>query len=266
MKRREPKWLLRKISGSRGRYTYKPDYSETRNEKKNDIGDLPQREGMGKGHSFLDTSLVKRWLNKQVGRDFDDIYSQFVKRIQPKYFDEYKDCIYDYVVKPEDVILNNQNKINSFSKPFFIHPQSNILKKYSDFELKKGKRKEIKNSLGKFYFQEETQIWETIGVFPSIRFKEDIENLTSERETKIKSYLNKIEKVKQKAIIEIDNFAEEYQIKNVTNGIKILLWIEFLYSKKTTNFNLCFDVAGNRERDWKVRFTDFTIESVEIIK
>ena len=95
MQRKENKWLLRKVSGSRGRHTYKPDYKETRLKKYNNFEDLPKREGMGKGHSFLDTSLVKRWLYKQVGKDFDDIYSDFLLRIQPKFKEEYKNCIYD---------------------------------------------------------------------------------------------------------------------------------------------------------------------------
>jgi len=264
MRRKEPKWLLRKVSGSRGRFAFKPDYSATRHKKQLNLEELPQREGMGRGHSYLDTTLVKRWLYKQEGRNFDAVYSDFLKRVQPKYLDAYKDCIFEYVDKPEDTKAEGVIKFSS-NKPFYIQRISKILKKYSDSEIKSRSSKIITNSIGRFYFQHKEQIWETIGVSPIIKFKGDIANLTLQRIEAIKNYLDKIERLKLKAIDEINEFAEANKIEMIVNGLKTLLAIELLQSKKEVKINLYFDVAGNRKKDWKVAFTGFTIETIEII-
>ena len=139
------KWLLRKASGSRARLKFKGDYSENRNSKgKDDFDNLPQKESIGskKYHkSYLDTTLVKRWLNSQIDRDFDIIHSEFLTRIQPKYLDEYRDCIFWYVEKKENVEIQTNGEIwgKWFGKPvklphsmqmkFYVDPVTNKLKK-----------------------------------------------------------------------------------------------------------------------------------------
>ena len=101
------KWLIRKTSGSRSKFKSNGDYSDNRNSKKaGDFENLPQKESMRNKNyhnTYLDTTLVKRWLHSKVGQNFDDIYSEFLTRVQPKYLDEYRDCIYWYVEKKENV-------------------------------------------------------------------------------------------------------------------------------------------------------------------
>ena len=75
MKGKHNKWLLRKVSGSRGKYAHKPDFAETRHEKSTQAEILPFRKSMRKrGGTHLDTTLVKRWLHGQVDRNFDLVY------------------------------------------------------------------------------------------------------------------------------------------------------------------------------------------------
>jgi len=138
------KWLIRKASGSLARHKIKGDYSESRNSKKDTIENLPKRESIGgkKTHkSYLDTTLVKRWLHSKVGCDFDDVYSEFLTRIQPKYLEEYRDCIFWYVEKREFVEIQENGEVwgkidgNPIRLPisiqgrFYVHPETNNLER-----------------------------------------------------------------------------------------------------------------------------------------
>jgi len=139
------KWLIRKTSGSRSRFKSNGDYSDDRNSKKAvDNDNLPQHESMRNKNyhkTYLDTTLVKRWLQSKVGQNFDDIYSEFLSRIQPKYLDEYGDCIYWYVEKKENVEIKENGEIwgkwygqdvrlpYSMQMTFYVDPISNKLKK-----------------------------------------------------------------------------------------------------------------------------------------
>jgi len=254
-KKENNKWLLRKISGSRGRYAIKPDYSETRHKKYQSIEDLPKRESIGKGHSFLDTSLVKRWLYKQVGRNFDEIYSEFLTRIQPKYKEKYKNCIYDYVAR-----FNSEDGLRNKHKPFFICNDSN--------QLKKNKEKEkgaIENELGKFYFDKEEKIWESTG-YPKLQFKENLKYLSHEQIVNIQELLKKKERLELKAIEKINDFAEKYKVKHVINGRKALFRISFKQVTKIVKFDLYFEIAGVANKDWIVSFSDFFVDDVFVKK
>jgi len=137
------KWLLRKTSGSRYRYKMSGDYSEHRNANVNaELDELPHHESMGnkKPHdTYLDTSLVKRWLSAQVGKKFDAVYAEFLTRIQPKYLDEYRDCIYWYVEKREHVEVKENGEVwgKNQGEPvllpysqqgvFYVDPESGVL-------------------------------------------------------------------------------------------------------------------------------------------
>ncbi len=136
------KWLIRKVSGSRGRMKITGDYSDTRNCKTGEIDNLPKRESMQNKNvskKLLDTTLVKRWLNSKVGSDFDEIYSEFLTRIQPKYLDEYRDCIFWYVEKKENIEILNNGEIwgknegvpvklpYSVQGKFYVNPETNKL-------------------------------------------------------------------------------------------------------------------------------------------
>ncbi|WP_299114388.1 hypothetical protein [uncultured Winogradskyella sp.] len=139
------KWLIRKASGSRSKYKSNGDYSDNRNSGGSlEFDNLPQRESMRNKNNhktYLDTTLVKRWLNSKIGQDFDTIYSEFLTRIQPKYLDEYRECIYWYVTKAEDVEIKKNGEIwgkwyGQFVKlpysrqmSFYVHPITNKLVK-----------------------------------------------------------------------------------------------------------------------------------------
>ena len=139
------KWLIRKTSGSRSKFKSNGDYADNRNSKKKVEDDsLPEREPMrGKNYhrTFLDTTLVKRWLYSKVGQNFDEIYSEFLTRIQPKYLDEYRECIFWYVEKKENVEIKENGEIwgkwygqpvklpYSRQKTFFVDPTTNELKR-----------------------------------------------------------------------------------------------------------------------------------------
>ncbi len=139
------KWLIRKTSGSRSKFKSNGDYSDNRSSKKvMDLDNLPQKESMRNKNyhnTYLDTILVKRWLYSKVGQDFDDIYSEFLTRVQPKYLEEYRDCIYWYVEKKENVVIKENGEVwgkwygqdvklpYSMQMTFYVDPTTNDLKK-----------------------------------------------------------------------------------------------------------------------------------------
>ena len=105
------------------------------------------------GHTHLDTSLVKRWLYSKVGIDFNLIYSEFLTRIQPKYLDEYRDCIYWFVSKRELTEIDANGEVwgkhihdggvliklpNNTVSTFFVHPDTNLLCRISDYNKKES--------------------------------------------------------------------------------------------------------------------------------
>ena len=63
---KEEKWLLRKSSGSKSKYKAKGDYAEDKSSDLNLFDELPMRESVKTSKSFLDTSLVKKWLNNYI--------------------------------------------------------------------------------------------------------------------------------------------------------------------------------------------------------
>lgn len=136
------RWLLRKTSGSRAKYKVKGDYAGRRHAKADDPEHLPMQESMRNGaahQTYLDTHLVKRWLHTQVGRDFDEVYSEFLSRIQPKYRHNYGDCNFWYTEPRRSVEVDEQGTVwGTFYgrrvelpvgrfKLFYVHPESNLL-------------------------------------------------------------------------------------------------------------------------------------------
>ena len=105
------KWLLRKVSGSRGRYKTRGKYSEDKESVIVAYSDLPLHEAVKKGRSYLDTSLIKRWLYSKVGCDFDEVYSEFLTRLQPKYRDQYRASIFGYLQKKEWIEVKDNGEV-----------------------------------------------------------------------------------------------------------------------------------------------------------
>jgi len=144
------KWLIRKASGSRARYKHKGNYPDDKDKNLGVFDDLPQKESIKKSKSYLDTSLVKRWLYSEVGRDFDLIHSEFLKRIQPKYLDKYRDCIFWYVERKELVTITGNGEVwgkrhghaptklpNSKESTFYVDPVTNKLCKIPAEQFRK---------------------------------------------------------------------------------------------------------------------------------
>ncbi len=137
------KWLLRKASGARAKYKETGDFSERRNTKLSISFDhLPVRESMqGKNtkKTYLDTTLVNRWLQTKVNVDFDAVYSEFLTRVQPKYLDEYRDCIFEYLEPKNSTLIENNAVFGTFhdtkiqlphgKKRLYVDPISNKIKK-----------------------------------------------------------------------------------------------------------------------------------------
>ena len=137
------KWLLRKASGSRAKYKETGDFSDRRNTKSSDNFDhLPVRESMqGKNtkKTYLDTTLVNRWLQTKVNVDFDTVYSEFLTRIQPKYLDEYRNCIFEYLESKNTTLIEGNKVFGTFhdtkiqlpngKKKLYVDPISNKIKK-----------------------------------------------------------------------------------------------------------------------------------------
>ncbi len=148
---KEEKWLLRKTSGSRSKYKSKGDYTKDKPSDLDLLSELPVHESVKKSATYLDTGLIKRWLNNYIDQDFDAVYSAFLKRIQPKYLDEYKDCIYWYVAPKSEVSIDENGIVygrflgkvvklpNSIQSSFYVDPESNQLKKIPIAQFKRDK-------------------------------------------------------------------------------------------------------------------------------
>lgn len=146
------RWLLSmmKTSGSYRKHTMSGDFSDERNTKrfKQDDEDLPTHESYRKTHNFyngkIKTDLLKRFLYGQVGKDWNEVYSEIISRIPTKLLD-YKDCVYWYVahkVEMRDGLPYDKEEHqfiwtpeqgeffkSSVQMTFYVHPETNILTK-----------------------------------------------------------------------------------------------------------------------------------------
>ena len=255
------KWLLRKTSGSRNKHTYKPDYADTRNAKRGDLEYLPKKEPIGKGRTWLDTRLIGRWLHKQVGRNFDLVYSDFLKRVQPKYLEEYSDAIFYYVDKEEE----ERNLYYSSRRRFYIDPVTNILCKYP--ETGRLKRLAKRSKFGYFHYSYANKRWEVrhFKGFEIIINKD--ETLTDEAFKETEKYLDKIDKLLTKSYAAIDEILSNIGLGLIRTNEKAPVKMIFYDSEKLENysFEIRVLVVGENDHKWRVKFKDFTIEDVKRI-
>ncbi len=258
------KWLLRKVSGSRGKYTYKPDYSDFRNQKNKSGDSLPYRESMHKNRwTWLDTSLVKRWLYQQVGQNFDLVYANFLKRIQPKYLAQYRDCIFFYVKKAHEVQLEEKGEL-TFSRryKFFINPVNNCLERYPEQKRKSNLFRKLESTLGNFYYSYKKEKWELNTSEPDFYITDKHLEVDS-------NFIQKIEKLyTQKAKIEthaeeaIHQFAHLIQRPEIIQSRKDLLAIHFTNPKNHLAFSAFFETSVYNEKLWKIDF--YQMEVLEV--
>lgn len=255
MKRESSKWLLRKVSGSRGKYTYKPDYSDSRNKKINDLTSLPYRQPIGKGSSNLDTTLVKRWLYSQIGKNFDQIYSDFIRRIQPKYRHEYSECIYWYVIKPENIEYENDAiQIKSFSKTFYINPKTNILERFSDLSIKESKPIFIvsRNSTFRYYSLDKNWKGEVKSI--CIIINDPLKKLKKEDLPEIDKILNNLTKHLEKSKDEIKSFAKNIKNEELLFSKFYMLSLTFNVEQGLDKFKISIEVGSQENYTWITEF------------
>ncbi len=151
---KENKWLLRKKSGSRNHYKRNwLDYERPDHKAEFQHEDVEEKfakvEGMvTKDKNGIDTTLVKKWLYSQVGKNFDDVYAEFLTRVQPKYLDTHKDCIFWYVEKGNEIVIKD-DKVYVYWGSRYIDKSRNYI------ETERGYYREL---LGGFYINPDTNI------------------------------------------------------------------------------------------------------------
>lgn len=164
-KDKNKKYLLRKKSGSRNHT--KINWRNYERTLKNENFLEPEVEEkietksscVTKNKNGIDTSLVNKWLYSQIGNHFDDIYSEFLDRIQAKYKDQYKECIFWYAKKSNEIYIENEIvylkhtpycKITTVISGFYFHPETNILCRIEDKVKKTVTKKEGKKKYAEF--------------------------------------------------------------------------------------------------------------------
>lgn len=163
MKENNKKWLISmmKISGSKKRHLVNGSFSDERNSKKNqNIENLPNHESIGNtSNGKLNYAPLLRFLNGQVGNDWDEVYSEIIRRIPTKLF-EYKKNVFLFVADKVEIVdgLLYNKKSNAFisipepadyhqrldCSSFYVCPLTNKLLRIEDRPNKK-----ISKTLGK---------------------------------------------------------------------------------------------------------------------
>ncbi len=108
---KEEKWLLRKTSGSRSKFKLGGDYRNDKASNLNLLNELPMRESVKKASNYLDSSLIKKWLHNYIDKDFDYVYVEYLKRVQPKYLPAYRDEIYLYAEAKVNVSFDEDGNV-----------------------------------------------------------------------------------------------------------------------------------------------------------
>ncbi|MGB8194114.1 MAG: hypothetical protein WCF67_19435 [Chitinophagaceae bacterium] len=146
-----------KTSGSRRKYVGSFSYSEERKSiKQLDLDNLPQRESIKSSDKFyygkINFGLLVRFLRRQVGQDWDLVYSEIISRIPTKLQDR-RDMIYWFVADKVEMVDGNPwnkrsqrmiwtNGVRDFSKEykeFYVDPSTNKLVRVPDHPRSKPK-------------------------------------------------------------------------------------------------------------------------------
>ncbi len=258
-------WLLRKSSGSRGKYSIKPDYADSRNSKNKHGTELPFRESIGKGWSHMDTGLVKRWLYSQVGRNFDQVYSDFLPRIQPKHLDRYRDSIFYYVNKKQEVKKIDGKVQVIGGMTFYIDPESNILKKYSEHSSRKDRS--IYTDFGSFKYNHISRAFESEqhSSVEKISIKKAKNKFDCNTLKEYRTYLTAVYHLISLGKDKINKELSEYGLEKLQGNKRKSILLDF-YSEQNPNlFHLYFEIHGEQAYLWKLWFYKFEINTVERI-
>ena len=165
---------MMKTSGSKRNYLGNGSFSEERNSKKYaDLENLPTRESIKKTvelyNGKLNYGLLIRFLNNQVGNDWDLVYSEITNRIPTKLLD-HKEIIFWFVADKVEIIDGNpfNKKTNKYiwtpeqgkysfdydNQDFYVDPTNNKLCKVAD-KPSSRKTKNMDNKQLKNYREEE---------------------------------------------------------------------------------------------------------------
>lgn len=266
-KKSNNKWLLRKIRGRSYKYNSRSEVTT------NDLDNLPSRAGMGKNQNGLDSTLIKRWLYPQVGRDFDDVYSDYLVRIQPKYRATHAECIYYYVDQPYEVTYDAENNAigsSRYRSTFYIDTD-NILQKYPD--TPKEKRPSIESEFGSFlrakhsynglWFLKDYNAKKLSGCTQIISIGEAISN---ERLKVITKYLKKTNTLKENSIQAVKNSMKKGQAANFMRSNKHLFSIKFYSPVYPNKYQVVLEVSNKRYRYYQIDFNHLIPEKIELIE
>lgn len=269
MKRKQQKWLLRKISGSRAKYVHKPDFADTRHQKNTEGETLPFRKSMRKrGATHLDTTLVKRWLYGQVGRNFDLVYSDFLKRIQPKYLESYKDCIFYYVTKAHELTFDeNGVVVMPFSDVFYISPDTNILQKHSALDLKEARPIYLTSwSCSTFLYDKKAKQWLSKYTEPKIIIRDEKKMLTKDDFSRIDSVFENLKRLKELSQEAINSLAVQHRNTDILFSRKDLLSIHFDVNIGLEQYCFYYEIAKDASKDWKVLMKGSEVLEIKRVK
>lgn len=139
MRNHGKKWLLSmlKSSGSRKKYAQSGDYSDERNNKFNsqDYDNLPFHESMKRtmkvSNGKINTNPLERFLRNNVGRDWDEIYSEIKARIPRKLLD-YENIIFWFVSVKTEIVDGEVYSLETDARMhyhfrYLVHPLTNKL-------------------------------------------------------------------------------------------------------------------------------------------
>lgn len=122
MKDLNKRWLISqmKTSGSKRVRIINPSYSETRQKYNNtDFEDIPSFESFSKQPQFyngkINYDLLVRFLNGQINKNWDEVYSEILQRIPTKLMD-YKEMIFWFV--PDKVEIDGAKILNLKSQKY----------------------------------------------------------------------------------------------------------------------------------------------------
>lgn len=263
---KKEKWLLRRMSRSRAEYHYRPGYSDSRGIHKNKAAYLPQKEPMGKGNTYLDTGLVKRWLYSQIGKDFDQVYSAFLKRIQPKYLAGYRDCIYYYVLKKEEILLaEDQDTLRRFST-FYIDPVTNLLGRFPD--VAPNNERVRKSRYCFFRYEDDRQKWvmNYSNYFTEIVVHKSLDQFEITDLSQVEFYLKNQQCLKEKANALVDKKLKTVGLGFSLNNPKFHTGLYFADPENLDNFYLEIKVLMLDDYLWKIDFNKLEALNIEQIK
>jgi len=259
---RHTKWLLRK---SRKGYKYE---TRTSVSTKTPLEEMPKREGMGKSHNYLDTTLLARWLQRQVGRNFNDIYANYLERIQPKYIDTYRDQILNYVTEAHEVVFTEDGipATTGFRRMgLYIDPTTNLLCRYP--QARRNRRPELKSKFGYFTPKPYSSAWELVGYHLTsladcrelwIKGKE----LTNEQVHLVDNYLQAFKTIRKNSLQAIKNTLSSEQRSVFAKATKTIGRLHF-QSQHPHKYTVYFEVFTHQYTTYQIEFNHFKVVKME---